>query len=69
MFVYTPKGEVKELPSGATPIDFAYRIHTDIGHKCSGAKVNGKLTSLDYQLEERRYGTDTHEQQGSGPKA
>ena len=51
VFVYTPKGEVKELPSGATPIDFAYRIHTDIGHKCSGAKVNGKLTSLDYQLE------------------
>ena len=51
VFVYTPKGEVKELPAGATPIDFAYRIHTDIGHKCSGAKVNGKLTSLDYQLE------------------
>lgn len=51
VFVYTPKGEVKELPAGATPIDFAYRIHTDIGHKCSGAKVNGKLTSLDYLLE------------------
>ncbi len=51
VFVYTPKGEVKELPAGATPIDFAYRIHTDIGHKCSGAKVNGKLTSLDHQLE------------------
>ena len=51
VFVYTPKGEVKELPAGATPIDFAYRIHTDIGHQCSGAKVNGKLTSLDYPLE------------------
>lgn len=51
VFVYTPKGEVKELPAGATPIDFAYRIHTDIGHKCSGAKVNGKLTSLDHPLE------------------
>ena len=51
VFVYTPKGEVKELPAGATPIDFAYRIHTDIGHQCSGAKVNGKLTSLDHQLE------------------
>ena len=51
VFVYTPKGEVKELPAGATPIDFAYRIHTDIGHQCSGAKVNGKLTSLDHPLE------------------
>ena len=51
VFVYTPKGEVKELPAGATPIDFAYRIHTDIGHKCNGAKVNGKLTSLDQPLE------------------
>lgn len=50
VFVYTPKGEVKEMPSGSTPIDFAYRIHTDIGHRCIGAKVNGKLISLDYQL-------------------
>ncbi|MFQ5872733.1 MAG: RelA/SpoT family protein [Dehalococcoidia bacterium] len=51
VFVYTPKGDVKELPAGSTPIDFAYRIHTDIGHRCAGAKVNGKLTSLDYQLQ------------------
>ncbi|MEE9198507.1 MAG: bifunctional (p)ppGpp synthetase/guanosine-3',5'-bis(diphosphate) 3'-pyrophosphohydrolase [Dehalococcoidia bacterium] len=50
VFVYTPKGHVKELPAGSTPIDFAYRIHTDIGHRCIGAKVNGKLMSLDYQL-------------------
>ena len=50
VFVYTPKGEVKELPSGATPLDFAYRIHTDIGHRCIGGKVNGKLVSLTYQL-------------------
>ena len=42
-----PKGEIKELPSGATPLDFAYRIHTDVGHKCVGAKVNGRLVSLD----------------------
>ncbi|MCH8089177.1 MAG: bifunctional (p)ppGpp synthetase/guanosine-3',5'-bis(diphosphate) 3'-pyrophosphohydrolase [Chloroflexi bacterium] len=51
VFVYTPKGDVKELPAGSTPIDFAYLIHTDIGNQCSGAKVNGKLTSLDYQLQ------------------
>ena len=46
VFVYTPKGEVKELPAGSTPIDFAYRIHTDLGHRCIGAKVNGKLVPL-----------------------
>jgi guanosine-3',5'-bis(diphosphate) 3'-pyrophosphohydrolase len=50
VFVYTPKGDIKELPRGATPLDFAYRIHTDLGHKCIGAKVNGRLVSLDYQL-------------------
>ena len=50
VFVYTPKGEVKELPTGATPIDFAYRIHTDIGHKCAGARVNNRLVPLNHQL-------------------
>lgn len=50
VFVYTPKGEIKELPAGSTPIDFAYHIHTELGHRCIGAKVNGKLVSLDYQL-------------------
>ncbi len=50
VFVYTPKGEVKELPRGATPLDFAYRIHTNLGHRCIGAKVNGRMMSLDYQL-------------------
>ena len=50
VFVYTPKGELKELPTGTTPVDFAYRIHTDIGHRCIGAKVNDKLVPLHYQL-------------------
>jgi GTP diphosphokinase / guanosine-3',5'-bis(diphosphate) 3'-diphosphatase len=50
VFVYTPKGEIRDLPAGATPIDFAYRIHTDLGHRCVGAKVNGRLVSLSYQL-------------------
>jgi len=50
VFVYTPKGEIKELPKGATPLDFAYQIHTDLGHQCVGAKVNGRLVPLNYQL-------------------
>ena len=51
VFVYTPKGEIKEMPTGATPIDFAYRVHTDLGHKCVGGKVNGRLVPLNYQLQ------------------
>ena len=50
VFVYTPNGDIKELPAGSTPIDYAYRIHTEIGHRCIGAKVNGKLMALDSQL-------------------
>jgi len=50
VFVYTPKGEIKDLPAGSTPLDFAYRIHTDLGHRCIGAKINGRLVPLDYQL-------------------
>ena len=51
VFVYTPKGELKEMPAGATPVDFAYRIHTDVGHRCIGAKVNGKLVPLQHHLQ------------------
>ena len=50
VFVYTPKGEIKDLPKGATPLDFAYRVHTDLGHRCTGTKVNGRLVPLGYQL-------------------
>jgi GTP pyrophosphokinase len=51
VFVYTPKGDLKELAAGSTPLDFAYRIHTDIGHRCIGAKVNNKLVPLHYKLQ------------------
>jgi len=50
VFVYTPKGEIKDLPRGSTPLDFAYRVHTELGHHCVGAKVNGKLVPLNYHL-------------------
>jgi len=50
VFVYTPKGEIKALPKGATPLDFAYRIHTELGHRCVGSKVNGRLVPLNYEL-------------------
>ena len=50
IFAFTPKGEVKDLPDGATPIDFSYAIHTDLGHMTRGAKINGKITTLDHEL-------------------
>jgi guanosine-3',5'-bis(diphosphate) 3'-pyrophosphohydrolase len=50
VFVFTPKGDVKDLPAGATPLDFAYRIHTDVGHRTIGAKANNRLVPLDYKL-------------------
>jgi GTP pyrophosphokinase len=50
VFIFSPKGDVFSLPSSAAPLDFAYQVHTDVGHHCVGAKVNGKIVPLDYQL-------------------
>jgi len=50
VYVFTPKGDIIDLPKGSTPIDFAYHVHTDIGHRCRGAKINGKLQPLSYVL-------------------
>lgn len=51
VYVITPRGDVVDLPFGSTPIDFAYQVHTNVGHRCRGAKVNGKLVTLDYKLQ------------------
>jgi GTP pyrophosphokinase len=50
VYIFTPKGDIIDLPVDSTPIDFAYHVHTDIGHRCRGGKINGKLVSLDYKL-------------------
>ena len=69
VFVFTPKGEVKSLAAGATPLDFAYEIHTDVGHRCVGAKVNGRIVPLSYVLRSRRHRRGPHLQARAGPVA
>jgi GTP diphosphokinase / guanosine-3',5'-bis(diphosphate) 3'-diphosphatase len=68
VFVFTPKGEVKSLPAGSTPIDFAYAVHTDVGHRTVGAKVNGRIVPLHYRLKSGDFVEIlTSKQLGRGP--
>jgi GTP pyrophosphokinase len=67
VYVFTPKGEVKTLPTGATPIDFAYSVHTDVGHRTVGAKVNGRIVPLHYKLRSGEFVEILTSKTGRGP--
>jgi GTP pyrophosphokinase len=68
IFVFTPKGDVRTLPAGSTPVDFAYAVHTDVGHKCIGARVNGRLVALERKLENSEVvEIFTSKAEGAGP--
>jgi GTP pyrophosphokinase len=67
VYVFTPKGEVKVLPSNATPIDFAYAVHTDVGHRTVGAKVNGRIVPLHYRLKNGDFVEILTSKSGRGP--
>jgi GTP pyrophosphokinase len=69
VFVFTPQGDVIELPAGSVPIDFAYRIHSDIGHRCVGCKINGKIGALDHQLTNGDIVEIMTTKRADGPKA
>src|SRR5213082_2492572 len=67
VYVFTPKGEVKTLPTGATPIDFAYAVHTDVGHRTVGAKINGRIVPLHYRLKSGDFVEILTTKSGRGP--
>ena len=67
VFVFSPKGDITELPQGATPLDFAFAVHTQIGCKCVGAKVNGKIVTLDYKLQNGDRGEIITSKNSKGP--
>ena len=67
VYVFTPKGEVKALPAGSTPIDFAYAVHTDVGHKTVGAKINGRIVPLHYRLKSGDFVEILTTKSGRGP--
>src|SRR3989440_5729192 len=67
VYVFTPKGEVKTLPSGSTPIDFAYAVHTDVGHRTVGAKINGRIVPLHYRLKSGDFVEILTTKSGRGP--